>query len=198
MVQTAAQRKEGGKNVKRERIIELFPAFGQIRDDGLREKTVSAMAMGIEQGGWDEDTLWKCPVTLNWQDCDVSWIAHVNDVTEMCILQYEQVRGYYERHGVPFCRDIMVAGALLHDIGKLTEFCLEDGCVAHRPGHELMRHPLAGALIAARAGLPDEVIHLIATHSFEGDRSFQTPESELVRAVDMLAFQCSVKGLQRC
>ena len=59
-----------------------------------------------------------------------------------------------------------------------------------------MRHPLSGAVIAGKAGLSDEIIHLIATHSFEGDRSYQTVESDFVRTIDMFVFASSVKGLK--
>ena len=94
-------------------------------------------------------------------------------------------------------RDIVIAGALLHDIGKLTEFACSEGRAVYRKNHELMRHPLSGAVIAGLAGLPDILIHLIATHSFEGDKSYQTPESAFVRSVDIFVFNCSVSGLEK-
>ncbi len=178
-------------------IKSSFPLFLEIADEGLREQSLEAMRMAMEQGGWSEATISLCPVTLNWKDCDVSWIEHVNDVTSMCIMEFDALHKYHERHGVPFSRDIVVAGALLHDIGKLTEFSIQNGTVSHSENFNLMRHPLSGALIAGRAGLPDHIIHLIATHSFEGDKSYQTAESEFVRAIDIFVFQCSVKGLEK-
>lgn len=181
-----------------ERIKSLFPAFLEIADDKLREQSLKAMCMAMEQGGWREDTIVLCPVTLNWKDCDVSWVEHVSDVTNQCIMEFDALRKYYARHGVPFSRDLVVAGALLHDIGKLTEFTIENGSVLHGENFELMRHPLSGALIAAKAGLPDHIVHLIATHSFEGDRSYQTAESDFVRSIDIFVFKCSVKGLEKC
>lgn len=60
-----------------------------------------------------------------------------------------------------------------------------------------LRHPLSGAIIAAEAGLPDCIIHLIATHSFEGDHSYRTPEAEILRTMDMLAYNSSVAGLKK-
>lgn len=177
---------------------QVFPAFLEIEDKNLRERSEKAMAMAMEQGGWDETNLANAPVTLNWKGCDVSWIEHVTDVTQMCILEFDQMKKYYLRHGVPFDRDIVVAGALLHDIGKLTEFVPDrNGGAVHSDNFQLMRHPLSGALIAGKAGLPDSIIHLIATHSFEGERSYQTPESDFVRTVDIFVFNCSVKGLEK-
>lgn len=176
----------------------VFPAFLEIGDAGLREKAELAMGMAMEQGGWNEENLRNVPVTLNWINCDVNWIEHVTDVTEMCILEFDKMKKYYARHKVPFDRDTVVAGALLHDIGKLTEFVPGEGDTAvHGENFQLMRHPLSGAIIASKAGLPDNIVHLIATHSFEGEKSYHTLESEFVRTVDIFVFNCSVKGLEK-
>ena len=157
-------------------LEKLFPAFLEIGDEALREQAERAMLLAMEQGGWDESSIRLCPVTLNWEDCDVSWVEHVTDVTKLCMMEY---------------------GALLHDIGKLTEFTMKDGSVTHGKDFELMRHPLSGALIASRAGLPNTIVHLIATHSFEGDRSYHTAESAFVRTIDIFVFNASVAGLKK-
>ena len=115
----------------------------------------------------------------------------------LCMMEYDALEKYYTRHGVPFDWDTVVAGALLHDIGKLTEFTMKDGSVTHGKDFELMRHPLSGALIASRAGLPNTIVHLIATHSFEGDRSYHTAESAFVRTIDIFVFHASVAGLKK-
>lgn len=175
----------------------LFPDFLKIKDETLRKQAMLAMKMAMDRGGWTEETIHECPVTLNWYSCDVSWVEHVTDVVHMCLLGYDALKKYYSRHGVEFEYDMVLAGALLHDIGKLTEFVKKDGEVIHGENYELMRHPLSGAVIAAQAGLPDKIIHLIAAHSFEGDHSYQTPESEFVRTMDMFVFLASVKGLKK-
>lgn len=179
-------------------LEELFPAFLEIQDETLRYQSEKAMRMAMNEGGWTDENLHLAPVTLNWEGCDVSWVEHVRDVTLGCMNLFDQLDKYYQRHNAPFSRDLVVAGALLHDIGKLTEFVINEECkVVHGDNYLLMRHPLSGAVIAGRAGLPDKLIHLIATHSFEGDRSYQTAESEFVRTIDMFVFTCSVKGLKK-
>lgn len=116
-------------------------------------------------------------------------------MVSLCVSAFDILGKYYKEHSVSFDRDTVIAGALLHDIGKLTEFTLKEGKPAHSQNYELMRHPLSGALIASKAGLSDKLVHLIATHSFEGDRSYQTPESSFVRTLDIFAFNCAVSGL---
>lgn len=179
------------------RLEALFPAFTEISDKELKARAEETMAAAMRKGGWDECTIHACPVTLNWKNCGVTWVEHVTDVTAMCIYGFDAMKKYYDRHGAVFRRDLVVAGALLHDIGKLTEFAYRDGKAVHSGNFQLLRHPLSGAVIAAGAGCPDELVHLIAVHSFEGDRSYQTAESEFVRSMDILVFNCSVKGLEK-
>ena len=180
-----------------ERLERLLPAFLEIKDAQLRAVSQRAMLLAMSYGGWTEETIALCPVTLNWKGCDVSWIEHVTDVTHQCIAAYKTLKKYYDRHGVKVAYDLVVAGALIHDIGKLTEYVLRDGTVVHGAEYELIRHPLSGALIASEAGAPKRLVHLIATHSFEGDHSYQTPESALVRTIDIFVFNNSVVGLEK-
>ena len=183
--------------MEKAKLLELFPAFHEIKDASLHEQSLTAMGLAMRKGGWNEENIRLCPVTLNWKGCDVSWVEHVTDVTGLCLANFDALEKYYRRHNVDFSRDVVAAGALLHDIGKLTEFACVEGKPVHSANYELIRHPLSGAVIAAEAGLPDILVHLIATHSFEGDKSHQTPESAFVRAVDIFVFNCSVMGLEK-
>lgn len=183
--------------MKAEEIMLLFPEFREIADEDLRSKAIRAMGLAMEAGGWTFETAEKAPVTLNWPHCRCNLIEHVRTVTRVCLSSYEQLAPFYETNGVPFDRDTVVCGALLHDIGKWTEFCLQDGKPVHGETAELLRHPLSGAILADRAGLPVKIIHLIATHSFEGERSSRTAESAFVRTLDEFVFRCTVYGLQK-
>ena len=177
-------------------ILALFPEFEEIKNEELRVKAIRATILAMEAGGWSLEDADKAPVTVNW-DCSCNLIEHVRKVTNVCIHTYEEVAPFYKANGVPFDRDTVVAGALLHDIGKWTEFALVDGKPVHSHTADLMRHPLSGAILADRAGLPLNIVHLIATHSFEGDKSYKTAESAFVRTLDDFVFRCSVFGLQK-
>lgn len=178
-------------------LEQLFPQFGVIADHTLRQKAEHAMELAAQRGGWDRETIVKCPVTLNWERCAVTWVEHVRDVTDVCIQVFDQQKKYFQQNQVPVNRDVVVAGALLHDIGKLTEFSYTDGQICHSENARLLRHPLSGAVIAHEAGLPDELVHLIAVHSFEGEKSYQTVESNFVRKIDMFVFENAVWGLKK-
>ena len=179
----------------KEKWLELLPEFAEIRDPALRDLGLKATQLAAEKGGWTEQTVLLAPVTVSYPGCSCNLIEHVRKVTQVCIANYGLLGGFYEANGCPMDRDTVVCGALLHDIGKFTEFTLRDGKPVYSASAELMRHPLSGAIIAAEAGLPNEIVNLIATHSFEGDRSARTKEADFVRTMDDFVFKCSVAGL---
>ncbi|MBQ4505885.1 MAG: HD domain-containing protein [Firmicutes bacterium] len=180
-----------------QKIISLFPKMACISDEKLRELSIKAMSDAMEAGGWNEENVCLAPATVSYEGVGFGLIEHINLVTDMCMDAYERLSGYYEANGSPLDRDTVLCGALLHDIGKFTEYTVKDGAAVHGENADIMRHPLAGAVLAAKAGLPDSIIHLIATHSFEGDRSYLSQEAKFVRTLDLFAFNCSVAGLAK-
>jgi hypothetical protein len=54
---------------------------------------------------------------------------------------------------------------------------------------KLIRHPISGASLAEEVGLPPEVVHIIWTHSHEGDKTPRTVESVLVHHADFANFE---------
>jgi putative nucleotidyltransferase with HDIG domain len=69
-------------------------------------------------------------------------------------------------------RDLVVAGALCHDVGKPWEFDLENRRRWERDpraaGLPSVRHPAFGVHVCFTVGLPEEVAHCAAAHSGEG------------------------------
>ena len=175
----------------------LFPELSEIQDDDLRAKSVAALKLAMERGGWTEETVHLAPVSVSWENVTCGLIEHIRKVTQVCMSCFELLSGYYEQNGSSIDRDTVVCGALLHDIGKFTEFALKDGVVTHSDNFNLLRHPLGGAIMAAEVGLPDKIVHLIGVHSFEGDKSYQTAESKFVRILDLFVFDNSVYGLKK-
>ena len=85
-------------------------------------------------------------------------------------------------------RDILIAGALCHDIGKPWEFDPEnrrrwegDPRAAGLPS---IRHPAFGVHVCFTAGLPEEVAHCAAAHSGEGELLVRSLENTIVHHAD--------------
>ena len=83
----------------------------------------------------------------------------------------------------------LIAGALLHDVGKLLEYEMKDGKIMKSKFGEKMRHPAAGAQLAEECDLPKEVVHIIAAHSHEGDSMNRSPEAIIIHHCDFIDFE---------
>lgn len=176
-----------------ELVCTWLPQIREIRDQTLREKTVAAFLLAIERGGWTEETAPSAPVSASRPNCDVTLLEHIRDVTDVVMAAYDRLGKYYERHQAALDRDTLLCGALLHDLGKWVEY--HPGAVQGEHSEVLLRHPISGAVLASEAGLPEEIVHIIATHSFEGDRAYRTPSSDFIRDLDMFVFRSSVYGM---
>lgn len=171
-----------------EKIISLLPEIGFLTDVKIKESCILTWLEAVKIGNWDEKTLIKIPFVLNeLENCPVTLLSHVRNVTDLALTIYEKFSNTYNEY-IELDRDAIIAGALLHDVGKLLEYKLKDNCFVYSENEKYLRHPLAGALIAKKCGVPDNIIHIIATHSFEGTNSKRTPESFIVRNADWLNF----------
>jgi putative nucleotidyltransferase with HDIG domain len=182
--------------LNRVELLEMIPEIKEIQSVQLMEKTIDAFLLAFKKGGWTDETLLMAPVSVNRKNCDVGLFEHIRSVTNAVIDQFEILKKYFDRHNITIDRDLLICGALTHDLGKFTEYTIQDGHPTHGENFLIMRHPLSGALIAAEAGLPEEVIHIIATHSFEGEKSYRSAESNFIRVIDDFVFNNSTLGME--
>ena len=170
-----------------EKLLELMPEFKEIRDAGLREKSEQVWIEAMKEGGWSFDDLNQMPFTLLIKSTGVNLVTHTLAVTRTA-LGIADVLGEAYQGKVPVHRDHLLAGALLHDVGKMFEYKREAGRFVQSEHGRLLRHPVSGAAFASRFGLPDEVIHIIAAHSKEGDGLRRTIEAIIVNHADFVNF----------
>jgi putative nucleotidyltransferase with HDIG domain len=175
-----------------EKLQELFPEFDLIRDTELRKSTLACWTEAMERGGWVPADLDNLPFTLLIPGCTVSFRRHVRAVTRTAIAAAELFKKYYGE-AIKIDMDMLVAGGLLHDIGKLSEYRYDGDRVVKSATGKLLRHPFSGAGLAMKHGLPDGVVHIIATHAREGDGGYRTPEANIVHYADFMNFE-SVKS----
>jgi putative nucleotidyltransferase with HDIG domain len=175
----------------REAILAIFPEIEWIEDESLRVRVIRTYERALREGGWAPADMERIPFTLL-VDTELSYADHVRAVTRIAHAVYE---AFLELFGdrVPLKRDILLAGALLHDVGKLVEIEEHDGKFQRSAGGKILRHPFSGAALAYAERLPPEVLHIIAAHSKEGDPHPRTPEGAVVHHVDFICFE-AVKG----
>lgn len=172
----------------KERLQDKFPEIKLITDENLRSKTISVFIEAITLGGWQIEDLDRLPFTLLIPNNPVSLLQHMRAVVQTALKISEVIEEQYHPY-YRIDRDILLCGAILHDVGKLMEYVeSEKGFVKSHVG-KIVRHPFSGAALALKHGLPDEVQHIIATHAHEGDGAYRTPASIIVHHADFINFE---------
>ena len=168
-------------------LTDLIPEFNQIRDTSLRESVIDVWEEALEIGGWSLEDLDNLPYTLLVEDVDISFPEHVSVVCRLCIaVEDVLIEAYGDRYEID--HDTLVAGALLADVGKLIEFRLVDGEYQWADMYKYLRHPFTGVGLCFKHGIPEAVMHIIATHSWEGDKFKRQPESIIFHHADFTDF----------
>ena len=165
----------------------VFPEIEWIKDGKLREQVVAVNQEALEISGFQAADLDRLPFTLLISDNDVSYRTHVRAVTQMAASVHRDYGSFYEGYSLNY--DHLIAGAILHDVGKIVEYAeSSEGRFVKSPIGKLLRHPFSGAGLAIKHGLPWEIAHIIATHAAEGDGGFRTPEAVIIYKIDLLNF----------
>jgi len=179
------------------RLLELVPEFDLIQDTDLREKCLKTWEVALEESGWTPDDLTRMPFTLLINPCPASFIDHTRAVTLTAIRSAEAFGEIYGDR-VPVNMDLLVAGGLLHDIGKLLEYeNRDDGMTVQTYAGKMLRHPFTGMELAARFDLPTEVQHIIATHAGEGDKVKRTTEATILNHADFMNFHSLLRMMDK-
>jgi len=160
-------------------IEKSFPELGWIQDTDLRKKVVTVWKTAADRGHWVRLT--DIPFTLLFENSGLL-VDHTRRMTK---LAWNAASAREE----PLNKDFLIAGALLHDVGKLLEYEMKNGKIVKSAFGEKTRHPAAGALLAEECKLPKEVVHIIAAHSHEGDSMKRTPEAIIVHHCDFIDFE---------
>lgn len=169
---------------------DVFPQFHLIHDEVLQKNSVQVCQEALEIGGWTMEDTDRLPFTLLIPGLEVSYRRHVAAVTDMAVSVFHDYGGAYGSYGkYTLDFDLLVAGALLHDVGKLMEYRRdENGCYVKSDIGQKLRHPFSGAGLAIKHGLPWDIAHIIATHAGEGNGGYRTPESVLIYHIDQMNF----------
>lgn len=177
--------------INEEHIKGLFSKqLSRIKNQELREKVVSIWVKGCEIGDWENvEELKKMPFTLLTDTHGVNFIEHTIAVTDGALALANAQLDTYENIPYSINMDRLVAGGLLHDVGKLLEI-EKDGSGGYRKSRsgKCARHPISGAILAAKEDLDDELLNTIACHAKEGEGRPQVVETVLIHQADFATF----------
>jgi putative nucleotidyltransferase with HDIG domain len=173
-------------------IAQLFPNLMDIKDGALRDRVAAvwneALSSGCGGKGWTFDEIRAIPFTLLAGKIDMRFVEHLNSCCKQCIVITRVLNEVFGGR-VPVNLDYLIAGSLLADVGKMLEFDKNaSGGVVKGHFGDMLRHPFSGVALCYKHGIPPEVMHIVATHSHEGDKVERTIESWIFHHADFIDF----------
>jgi len=172
-----------------ELVKKLWPELEWINDSSLREKTARTWELALERSVLKVEDLDKIPFTLLCgPDLKVSFMAHKRCVVHIARECGENMIQFFGS-SLPVNMDVLIAGAILADVGKMLEYELDkDGKAVQGKYGQYLRHPFSGVSLAEECSVPPEVCHIIAAHAHEGDLVERTTEAYIVHHADFMTF----------
>ena len=176
------------RNSSGEEVKHLWPELEWIQSADLREKVARTWERAFELSPLKAADLERIPFTLLVPNCPTTFMEHKRCVVHIARASALAMQEFMGR-SLPIDVDVVIAGAILADVGKLLEYEIgPDGKTRQSERGEALRHPFTGVALALECGVPDSVCHIIASHAGEGDLVKRTTEAFIVHHADFMAF----------
>jgi putative nucleotidyltransferase with HDIG domain len=168
-------------------VLKSLPEINNILNDDLRQQVIAAWAKALSETEYNSlneiqnSALPLTPILPTGTQAD-----HLRGVACMALAMVNEMEAIIGSMGVD--RDILLACALCHDLGKPFEFShknqqrwMDDPSEA---GYPAIRHSVYGVHIALSVGLPEQVAHCCGAHSGEGELIQRSLETTIVHHAD--------------
>jgi hypothetical protein len=168
-------------------VHKLWPELEWIKDQQLREKTAKTWEIALERSSLKAEDLEKIPFTLLVPGVKISFMEHKRCVVHIARECGLKINKFFGKE-LPVDMNVLIAGAILADVGKLLEYEIKDGKTVQGKYGRYLRHPFSGVSLAEEAGIPAEVLHIIAAHADEGNLVNRSTEAYIVHHADFMTF----------
>lgn len=172
---------------KRKRILAEMPEIGWIGDESLRGRVIDTWVAALESANMSAIGDMKPSGNYDSKPLRTGTQAdHLRSVTRLALKTAEEMASLFPNFS--YDRDILIAGGLCHDIGKVWEFDPENvrrwKANPRATGMPSLRHPGYGIHICLTMGLPEEIAHIAAAHSGEGELLVRSLENTIIHWAD--------------
>jgi putative nucleotidyltransferase with HDIG domain len=184
---------------KRARVLEEMPEINWISDVDLRTKVTDAWVAALEAHGFKRISDMKPSGNYDSKPLLTGTQAdHMRSVCRLAVKTAEEMSELFPNFR--YDRDILIAGALCHDIGKVWEFHPDNVKRWHADkyavGMPSVRHPGYGVYICFSMDLPEAVAHIAAAHSGEGELLERSLENTMIHWADVTFWKTVEAGRQ--
>jgi 3'-5' exoribonuclease len=177
--------------------VEMFAELMNIVESRIENRPLRELVSDIMEQNREQLLVWPA-AKKNHHACVSGYLEHVLNVTRTCCHLAEKYVELYDDLEPPINTDVIVAGAVLHDIGKLRELTTTPagaeytaaGCLI---GHVLQGRDIVREAAAGRSIDPETLLrleHVIVSHQrlpeWGAPKPPMTPEALIVHYADDL------------
>ena len=173
----------------RDELLKRLPEINLIENADLREKTLNCWVRAMQEGGWEIADLDIIPFTLLIEKAPVTLIDHTRGVTQVAKGIADAILNVFSNDIYNINYDVLISGAILHDVGKLLEYEKKDGKVVKSRNGKFLRHPFSGQALCYAEGIDDAILHCIAVHAKEGEGQRISTEAIIINKADFACFE---------
>jgi putative nucleotidyltransferase with HDIG domain len=181
----------------RQQVREELPEIAQIADSDLQAMAVEAWAYALANSSFT--SIRDIPPAGNPDTNEAKrgdQTDHLRGVTRLAIGIAREMNAAYPELAIDM--DTVIAGGLLHDVGKAFEFDpvrrKHWRTAQKKTGRPAIRHPAYGAHICLTVGLPEEIAHIAMAHSGEGELLLRSLECMIVHQADYTFWNVLLAG----
>lgn len=181
----------------RRQVRTELPEVAEISDLALRGKTIEAWAHALAHSSFQ--SIRDIPPAGNPDTNEArrgDQTDHLRGVTRLAIGIAREMNAAYPELAIDM--DVIIAGGLVHDVGKAWEFDPVNRkrwqTSQKQLGRPSIRHPAYGAHICLTVGLPEEVAHIAMAHSGEGELLVRSLECMIVHQADYTFWNTLLAG----
>lgn len=168
-------------------VQRLWPELEWIANPELRESVTRTWEQALALSPLTPEDLENIPFTLLVPNCPATFMEHKRCVVHIARRAAEAMQEFLGR-SLAIDLDVVIAGAILADVGKLLEYERRNGSVQQSERGRLLRHPFTGVALAMSNEVPDSVCHIIAAHAAEGDLVKRSVEALIVHHADFMSY----------
>ena len=139
-------------------FLSIFPEIRRIHSLPLRKGVLRVWELGLKESG--ERDLFSVP--FNPEVKGVSLVEHIQFVVKTSLFIADHLKKAHRYH---IDLDLLIASALLHDLGKLFEYRRQGGRFKKTEIGKFFPHGFWGTFLALREGLPLDLAHLVSSHA---------------------------------
>jgi len=173
---------------------QMYAELLSIAQERIADRNLSSLVVAILTE--HRDTLCDLPAAVHHHDFRSGFLEHLLSVARNAVFLAQKYAAVYPEHLPPLSQDLVVAGAILHDIGKLFELRATPSGAEFTAQGELIGHIVLGRDIvraaAQRHPLEPETLlrleHIIVSHQktpeWGSPKPPMTPEALLVHYAD--------------